>query len=103
MKLVQILLPLRDNEGRPFARAALDVVREELATRFGGVTAYLQAPALGVWKEGEGGATEQDEIVVVEVMVDRLDTLWWGEYREELRLRFRQEELVVRAMEMDRL
>ena len=27
----------------------------------------MQAPALGVWKEGEDGATEQDEIVVVEV------------------------------------
>lgn len=103
MTLVQVLLPLRDNEGRPFSRAALDVVREELATRFGGVTAYMQAPALGVWKEGDDGTTERDEIVVVEVMVDPLDRLWWGEYREELRLRFRQDELVVRAIGMERL
>ena len=102
-RLVQLLLPLRDNEGEPFPRVAFAAVREELAGRFGGVTAYLQAPALGVWKDAEEGTLERDEIVVLEVMVDDLDAAWWGEYREELRRRFRQEELVVRALGMERL
>ena len=103
MHLVQILLPLRDNEGNPFPRADFARVRGELLERFGGVTAHMQAPAQGVWKDEEEGTVDRDEIVVIEVMADRIEREWWSGYREELRLRFRQEELVVRAMEMDRL
>jgi len=103
MHLLQILLPLRDQEGRPFPRSDFGRVREELVERFGGVTAYLQAPAQGVWKDEEEGEVEHDEIVVLEVMVDPLDRDWWRRYCEELRRRFRQDELVIRAMEMERL
>ena len=103
MHLLQILLPLRDNEGRPFPRAVFAQVREELVERFGGVTAYLQAPAQGVWKDEKEGEVEQDEIVVLEVMVDPLDRDWWRRYCEDLRHRFRQDELVIRALEMERL
>ena len=103
MHLVQILLPLRDNDGHPFPRRELSRVREELVERFGGVTAHLQAPAHGVWKDEEAGTVQRDEIVVVEVMDEALDREWWRSYREELRLRFKQEELVVRATEIEML
>jgi hypothetical protein len=103
MHLVQILLPLRDNLGSPFPRSAFSRVRADLAERFGGVTAYLQAPAQGLWKDEEEGELEHDEVVVVEVMVEELDRAWWKDHREELRRRFQQEELVVRAMEMERI
>jgi hypothetical protein len=103
MHLVQILLPLRDNEGNPFPRADFGRVRAELLERFGGVTAHMQAPAQGVWKDEEEGTVERDEIVVIEVMAESLERAWWKGYCEELRRRFRQEELVVRAMEMERL
>ena len=103
MDLVQILLPLRDNEGEPFPGADFTRVRAELVERFGGVTAHLQAPAQGVWKDEQEGKVERDEIVVIEVMADALDRAWWKGYCEELRRRFRQDSLVVRAMEMERL
>ena len=103
MHLVQILLPLRDPGGTAFSNSAFTRVRTELTERFGGVTAYLQAPAQGVWKDEEEGRVERDEVVVIEVMVDDLDRGWWAGYREDLRDRFEQEELVVRAMEMERL
>jgi hypothetical protein len=103
MHLLQILLPLRDNEGRPFPRADFARVRAELLERFGGVTAYLQAPAQGIWKDEAEGEVERDEIVVLEVMVDALQRDWWRRYCEDLRRRFRQDELVVRAIEMERL
>ena len=61
MFLVQLLLPLRDNEGRPFGRADFERVRSELADRFGGVTAFLQSPASGIWKEPSEGDTQRDE------------------------------------------
>ena len=97
MHIVQFLLPLRDNERRPFARADFEKVRAELTERFGGVTAFLQSPASGVWKEEEG-ETVRDEMLLFEVMVDALDCAWWSGYRAELELRFRQERVLVRAL-----
>lgn len=102
MHLVQILLPLTDNHGRPFPAGEYEEVRKTLTERFGGVTTYRRAPAEGHWKEGEG-STARDEIVIFEVMADRLDRGWWSDRREELRRRFRQEELVVRATEIELL
>jgi hypothetical protein len=102
MHLVQILLPLSDNDGQPFARGEYEEVRQTLTERFGGVTAYVRAPAEGHWKEDEGSTT-RDEIVIYEVMAERLDRAWWAEYRERLRVQFRQEELVVRATAVELL
>jgi hypothetical protein len=102
MHLIQILLPLYDNQGNPFARAELERVHTELADRFGGVTAYLRSPARGVWKEGEGEQAH-DDVVMVEVVAERLDHAWWAAYREELERRFRQEEILIRALPAERL
>jgi hypothetical protein len=95
--LIQILLPLRDNDGEPFGRAEFDRVRRELAERFGGVTFYARSPAMGIWKDDDGDV-DRDEIVVAEVMADEEDREWWRAYRVELERRFRQEEMVVRSM-----
>ena len=102
MYLVELLLPAYDNERRPFARAEFDRVRAELAKEFGGVTAHSRAPAEGLWKDDEG-ATSRDDVFVFEVMAETLDRAWWADYREQLRRRFRQEQLVVRATAFERL
>ena len=95
MHLVEILLPLYDNEGRRFGAGEFDRVSEELAARFGGVTAFRRSPADGVWRDGD--AESRDRVVVFEVMAAELDRAWWREYREKLERRFRQEKMVVRA------
>jgi hypothetical protein len=102
MHLVQILLPLYDNGGSAFGREPFDRVRGELTDRFGGVTAYLRSPASGAWKE-DGGRVERDEVVILEVMDDGLDRAWWGRYRADLESRFRQDEVMIRAMAAERL
>jgi hypothetical protein len=96
MHVVQFLLPLRDNEQRLFPRADFEKVRAELTERFGGVTAFLQSPAMGAWKDE--GETVRDEMVLYEVMVERLDRAWWSGYRAELERRFQQERVVMRAL-----
>ena len=101
MFLVEILLPLYDNEGRRFGAEEFDRVRDELAARFGGVTAFRRSPAEGVWREG--GAESRDRVVVFEVMTDGVDRAWWRGYREELERRFRQEKIVARATEFEEL
>jgi len=97
MFLVQILLPLYDNHGEPFAAREYVALRSDLADRFGGVTAYTRAPARGVWKD-DAGETTRDDIVVFEVMVDSLDKAWWSTFRTSLEARFRQDHVVVRAL-----
>ena len=102
MYMVQMLLPVYDNEGRRFGAGDFDRVRDELAEKFGGVTAFRLAPAEGVWRD-DGGEPVRDRVVIFEVMCERLDRGWWASYRTELARRFRQEELVVRATEFEQL
>ncbi|SMB93734.1 hypothetical protein [Deinococcus hopiensis] len=99
MHLVQLLLPVYDNAGQPFGPEQYVPIRQLLTERFGGLTAYVRAPAAGLWKDGE--ETVRDDVVVYEVMVEELDRPWWREYREALRLEFRQDALVLRAQEVE--
>jgi hypothetical protein len=102
MFLVQILLPLYDSARKQFPQADFDLVASELTARFGGVTAYANAPAHGRWQDDEGRA-ELDDIIVLEVMTPNLEKGWWAEYRAVLEARFAQDELVVRALGIERL
>jgi hypothetical protein len=97
MYLVQILLPVYDNEGHAFEPIDYAQLRSELADRFGGVTAYTRAPARGVWR-ADSGETTRDDIVIFEVMTGELDRAWWSGFRKELERRFRQESVIVRAL-----
>lgn len=96
MYLVQFLLPLYDNKGKQFAHALYAQVRYELTERFGGVTAYAQAPASGLWQQ-ESGKVVHDELIVHEVMAETLDRDWWRSYRQRLEARFSQTSIVIRA------
>lgn len=102
MHLVQLLLPLYAQDGAKLPQELFGTVRTELVIRFGGLTAYSRAPAKGLWMD-DADRVDQDDIVVYEVMVEALDRGWWSAYREQLRLRFRQEELVVRAQAVELL
>jgi hypothetical protein len=99
--LIQILLPLYDNEGEAFAQEAYDRVRDELMKKFGGVTAFRSSPAEGIWKEG--GRVSRDAIIIFEVMAEELEREWWTTYRAGLEARFRQEKLIVRATAIEQL
>lgn len=99
MHLVQILLPLRDDKGRGFAKQHYDKVATLLTDRFGGVTAYTRTPAEGRWKEG-GRTISEDEVVVFEVMVEKIDATWWRSYRTSLQKRFGQKSIIVRAQDI---
>ena len=66
------------------------------------MTAYSRAPAEGLWVSSDTGVS-RDDVIVVEVMAEELDRVWWREYRIELRRRFEQEEVVIRTWEAERL
>jgi hypothetical protein len=102
MHLVELLLPIYDNNGKSFSKSTFDQVRVGLTERFGGVTAFLRAPAEGLWTEGEGQVS-RDDLVILQVMTDVLDRDWWAEYRKRLEKLFRQDEVVIRATVTERL
>jgi hypothetical protein len=99
MHLIQLLLPLADNEGRPFDATVLAALRRDLAERFGGLTAYTRAPAEGVW--AHDGKRDRDDIVVVEVMTENLDRGWWKGLRLRLERDLRQQSILIRCHEVE--
>jgi len=101
-QLVQFFLPVRDNDGQPFARQAFAQVRAELTERFGGVTAYVRSPAVGAWEDGDGDV-QRDDVLLFEVVADTLERDWWRAYQANLCRRFRQEAVLVRAFAIERL
>ena len=95
MHLIEILLPLNDNSGRPFDDAKYAAIRQHLTERFGGLTAFTRSPAQGTTTDT--GKTVHDDIVVFEVMTEKLDLSWWRSYRQQLEREFRQDAIVARA------
>jgi hypothetical protein len=99
--LIEILLPLFDNEGISIASREFTRVSEELTREFGGLTAFTREPAEGRWRKD--AETQRDQIVIFEVMAEDIDRTWWSSYRETLQKRFRQETIIIRAHEVTRL
>jgi hypothetical protein len=95
MYLVELLLPLYDNDGHRFADSHFAEIRKILIEKFGGLTAFTRAPAQG--SEQANGGERRDDLIVFEVMTETLDALWWKAYRMSLEATFRQERLIVRA------
>lgn len=102
MHVIEILLPLRRNDGSPQPQARFGEVRRELIGRFGGLTAFTRAPAEGLWESGEG-EVDRDPVVIFEVMAETLEREWWATYRARLEARFEQDEVVIRAAAAERL
>jgi hypothetical protein len=80
--LVEIFLPLADNDGRRFAQGEFDEIHSTLVDHFGGLTSFSRAPARGLFESA--GKTSMDDILIIEVMADRLDREWWAGFRRSL-------------------
>ena len=102
MQLVQIFLPLYDNNKQLFAKSLYDDLRNKLKDRFGGITFYRNTPAEGLWKD-ETGKTNYDELIIAEVMVKDLDKEWWKQFKRNLTQIFRQDEILIRCVLFEKL
>ena len=101
MVLIQLLLPT-SGTARGDGVAALAETRRELADRFKGLTAYLRSPAKGSWTTPDGH-TEEDEVVMVEIVTETFDRAWWRSYATRLAARFSQDSIHVRAVPVEML
>jgi hypothetical protein len=100
MHVFQLFLPLYDPAGPRFTADVFHATRDELVERFGGLTMYTRAPATGLWGE-EGSTAERDSLVIYEVMVEDYDPAWWSAYKDLLKQRFRQKEMIIRRSVID--
>jgi hypothetical protein len=100
MYLVQLLMPVADS--LPSASdGVLEALKTELVAHFGGFTAYMQAPAEGMWAPEAGGRAQRDTIIVVEVMTEALDRTWWHALRLRLEQDLAQDFLIVRSQAIE--
>ena len=97
MVLIQLLLPTTHGGEEQRTRT-----RTELVERFGGITAYVQTPALGEWTTAEG-QRQRDQVVMVEVVAPDFDRTWWQSYARTLADRFGQQAIHLRALPVEML
>lgn len=98
--LVQVYLPLADNNGARFDRRMFQEVEDRLTQQFDGFTSFSRSPAGGLWKS-DTDEIIRDDIIVYEVLTDLLDRRWWREYRVRLVEAFRQERVLVRTYKVE--
>lgn len=95
------LLPLTYPNGDVVPEALLELIEAELCEVFGGVANDARGSARGLSKKGH--QLRMDSMVVLEVMTQELDKDWWKEFRHRTQTLFRQNELDMRAIAMERL
>jgi inorganic pyrophosphatase len=101
-RLVQLFLPLYDEQGRPFLQAFFTAVKKKLTEKFGGVTVYAHSPVSGLWEDGQSKIV-RDTMVIFEVMAGEIDAAFWKKYKSSLMKKFGQKELLVRRFEVGTL
>jgi hypothetical protein len=94
--LIQIFLPLSDNDGKRFAGNWYMSISHELNDRFNGVTIYQRTPVTGLWKKEEEN-TLKDELIIYEVIADQMDLDFWKPFRKQLEQQFKQEHILIRS------
>ena len=97
----EIYLPVLYNDGREIEPEKFDQVERELVERFGGVTSVQRSfPLRGLWKGQQ--KTYLDLIVVFTVLdlsgADVQD--FFASYKEELKSRFCQEDVLITMHEL---
>lgn len=102
MQLVQIFLPLYDNNKQLFQESAYNGVRNRLKEQFGGVSFYRNTPVEGLWKD-ESGKTNYDELIIAEIMIHDLNKEWWKQFKQDLEQVFKQEEILIRSFVVEKL
>lgn len=102
MNVIEIFLPLQQNDGSPQPPACFREVRNVLIKEFSGLTAYTRAPAEGLW-EREAGAVDRDSLIILEVVADSIERAWWKAFRERLERLFQQQSILIRAVPIERL
>lgn len=94
MKLYEIYVPLKYNDGSPVAPETIDRLSARLLETFGGYT-FNPQPHRGAWRMGE--VTFHDEIVIFRVLTGktRMAARYFKQLRKDLEKELRQEKILI--------
>ena len=101
MYLIELFLPLADNNNQAFESEYFEEVQQHLTEKFGGLTAFTRNPAEGLWKQGKSSKVHHDNIIIFEVFASTLDKPWWKRYKEELKTTFQQKDLIIKVVKIE--
>lgn len=92
--LYQLYLPLNYNDGSPIEEEKFNLTRQELVTRFGGLTNTPPGfPLQGWWQSA--GTVVRDDIVIWTVVTQGDENGFFYTYKDLLKQRFVQEEIYI--------
>jgi hypothetical protein len=96
----EVLIPFRDNQGKPFPSSKLDQVGATLLEQFGGCYSQPLSPYLGLWRTEE--RTYREGLLMWVVDTPRSDESlgWFLSYKRRLRRQFRQVEIYLAMTEV---
>ncbi len=93
--IYDIHLPLTYNNGNVIEEEKFTITRDELVTRFGGMTSTPPGfPLLGYWYSPQGVVVE-DNIVVWRIVTPVDDDIFFNEYQQRLKKRFIQDTIFI--------
>lgn len=102
VKKYDIYLPLQYNDGEWIEDEKFEQTRSELFGRFGGLTYTMREfPLRGIW--GQENQVYQDFIIIytiIDFSSSEDTTQFFAEYKEILKSRFEQEEVLITVHDM---
>lgn len=98
MRLIQLLVPLNDNDNNRFPKEVFIGIKEQLLDKFKGVTAFSQSPAEGLWNDGTD--VQKDQIILYEIMTEDINKEWWESFVRDLEHNLKQEKILLRWSEI---
>ena len=96
MYQIELYLPLYNNDKKAFPTSHYESVKQNLSDKFGGITMYSRTPVIGLWKESQESIVK-DDLVIYEIISEKLDESFWQEYKFMLQSLFQQEAIIIKS------
>jgi len=90
---LEILLPVANNNGKPFPKEMFSALEQELIKNFSGLTVYSSAPITGFWKPDQ--KVLQQQLMVYELFLREFDPTYWEKMKRKLEKKFNQTEVMI--------
>ena len=93
MKIYEIYLPLKYNDGNDIEAEKLEEIQQQLIAVFGAMTVSpLSAPFKGIWRYG--GVEFVDDIIRIEIMTDE-ELRFFKNFKRQLKRMLRQLDILI--------
>ena len=98
MKIYEIYLPLKYNDGNDIEPKRLEEIQQQLIAVFGAMTvSSLSAPFQGTWRYG--GVEFVDDIIRIEIITDE-ELRFFKNFKRQLKRTLRQRDILITVQDI---